>query len=117
MLGRFWHIMHDEGKVAWLMGYHDGLLEAALAASVFANPNTTVEEGIKLQARITQVNFPSGMTYPEIAKALDQFYDTPENLRIDLRDGLQIVLLRSAGMPPSTIEDTIAKYRKQATQR
>jgi len=118
--GRFWRAQSLEGKVSWLFGYHSGLLEAALVSATYNNPDaaspTLAADGTKLQAQITRISIPSGLTYTEIAKALDRVYDTPENLPIDVPDALRIVLMKATGVSPSKIEEQTSQYRKSAAQ-
>jgi hypothetical protein len=118
--GRFWNAMSEDSKVAWLVGYRSGILEAALASSSFSNPSanesTLATEVVKLQNRIMGVSFPSGLTFSEVAKSVDQFYDSPENLRVDLRDALGVVLMKTKGVSQSQIDDQISRIRKSAAE-
>ena len=119
--GRFWNAISQESKLAWLFGYRSGILQAALVSYQNSNPGADgaagARETLKLQNQIIGISFPADLTYDEIAKSLDQFYDSPENLQVDLRDALEIVVLKTRGVAQSQIDEMISRFRKSAAEK
>src|ERR1700733_9698429 len=58
--------------------------------------------------------FPQSLDAKEFVKAIDQFYNQPENLPIPIMQAMRVITMRSAGADPITIETEIAALRKDA---
>ncbi len=56
--------------------------------------------------------FPKNLSFEELRKAMDRFYDEPENLPIPLIVGQTIVTLKANGESPQLIAEMIADARK-----
>jgi hypothetical protein len=93
--GRFWNDMAtienasgSTEKSTYLMGFADAL---------------TLPEAKNV--------FPYGLRTEEIVKALDRFFDTPENLRITIANALVVCHERLAGMAEPDLQKLILKMR------
>jgi hypothetical protein len=96
--GRFWNAATMEGKMSFLMGFSGGLAHAK-----YIHEAVTVEN-----------SYPFSMTNGEVGKALDRFYDTPENLQIPIGFALVICRQRLQGTPEAEIQEHILVFRKYA---
>jgi hypothetical protein len=59
-------------------------------------------------------SYPAGLTAGEILKALDRFYDTPENIRIPIGLALTICRQRLAGLSEVDAQKNILVFRSAA---
>jgi len=55
--------------------------------------------------------FPSTMTFGEIIKGLDRFYEEPENLILPVIDGLELFTLKANGVTQEAIDTKAAAFR------
>jgi hypothetical protein len=88
--GRGWRALSAEMRLAFLLGYRDGL-------ALGRGPTGF---------------FPDGMTWGETQESLDRFFETPENRAISITGGLIVLSMRSAGTDEATIAQRIAELRR-----
>jgi len=103
--GRFWAKLGASGKLGWVTGYVDGLSTGLTVAGSKDAPGKTAAAA-----------FPFDMAFGEIVKAVDQFYEAPENARIPLWVALFGVNHKAHGDSPAQMEDWAATQRKQWSQ-
>lgn len=58
--------------------------------------------------------FPASLKPDEFVKAVDAFYDQPENLPIPIMQAMRIVTLKANGEDPAAIDKEIAGLRRDA---
>jgi hypothetical protein len=97
--GRFWNGATMEGKMSFLMGFTGGLVHAKL-----------IHEAVTVEN-----SYPFSMTNGEVGKALDRFYDTPENMKIPIGFALVICRQRLEGAPEAEIQEHILVFRRYST--
>jgi len=96
--GNYWNALGVAEKAGYLAGYADALNEVC------------IREKITVAAR-----FPFGLRLGDIAKALDRFYDTPENVRIPIAGALLIFNARLVGWAEDTVQQVIVQLRVEAS--
>jgi len=89
--GRRWRGLRDDIKLAWLVGYAEGI---------------TYSSAKNL--------YPKTLSYEEVRSALDRFYETPENRPIPVGMALLVIVERASGIPQSQIDDFVSSLRRQA---
>jgi hypothetical protein len=123
--GRFWNSLAGDSKVVYLVALQEGFsLGHSLGRSnvlirVFPGPETkTIDQRIKIMhdgdrdvVEDVRHYFPSTVTFGEIAKGLDHFYEEPENLILPLIDGLELFAQKVNGAAPEAITTTVAARR------
>jgi len=96
--GRFWNDLAPNQKSAYLNGLWDGLAQA---------------KGFLNAANVESL-YPLGLTNGEIDKALDRFYDTPENIQVPIGWALVICRQRLQGVDESEVQKHILTFRQYA---
>jgi len=91
--GRHWQVFMDKGN--YLVGFLDGLRAARSPSRPY---------------------IPEPLSMVELVKAVDRFYQEPENLAIPVPEALRIVALKANGAPQSEIDSVSAAARRKALQ-
>ncbi|HEV1284936.1 MAG TPA: hypothetical protein VNU44_06480 [Bryobacteraceae bacterium] len=75
-------------------------------------------EGIVFVAGLPQHNvyYPASLRVEEFIKAIDRFYNQPENLPIPIMQAMRMVTARANGSDPAAIEKEIATLRRDALE-
>jgi hypothetical protein len=60
---------------------------------------------------------PKGLTFGEIADAIDHFYSEPENVLVPVSDAISVVSFKASGTSGSDLEDLVTKLRRLAAQK
>ena len=95
--GRWWKFLDGPDKVLWLDTYANGVVYAA---------------GVTGNADKIKLLLPLQLTFVEVSKSLDTFYETPENAPIPIASALQIVTMKSAGTDQAAIDLQINGFRR-----
>lgn len=97
--GRFWqHLTTPPGtKFSYILGISEGV---TFVGSLFQR----------------NVYFPNSLSSDEFIKAIDKFYDQPENLPIPIMQAMRMVTARVNGADPVAIEKEIATLRRDALE-
>ena len=95
--GKMWIDLENIAKLMYISAFLD-------AVSLASNDAPKMEEHFSN----------SRMTRNEIAKSIDNFYTTPENLAIPIPYAISVTKLRSTGANPEEIETLIDKFRRLA---
>lgn len=102
--GRFWRPLNDTAKIHFLAGYW-----VALDAVSMTNSDGSFEKyktGLK-------VFYPAKLTATEVFKALDMFYETPENGPIAICFALSFISSRSEGnLSEEVLQERLRSLRK-----
>jgi len=108
--GRFWSRRTQDEKVAWLLGYLDGIKTATVFVSG-AEPDNKL-----LQQYVLDLPPTDKLTPEEIIQGMDHFYqDTPENAPVPLVGALQYVGTKAKGAKQSELDDLASSMRKKST--
>jgi hypothetical protein len=108
--GRFWLKRTQDEKLAWLLGYWDGI-KAAAAFVYGAEPANKL-----LQQAILDLQPTDKLTLEEIVQGVDHFYqDTPENAPVPMAGALQYVRHKAGGAKQSELDDLASGMRKSAS--
>ena len=110
--GRLWRSIPADGKLFWLMAYHEGL-KSALSASVASEPDAANRRG-KYASTMKGI-YPESLTWREVSNALDRFYNTSENGPIEISMALTIIAMKAVGLEESKIESATKEARRNAT--
>ena len=86
--GRFWTAIPADAKTGFVMGY--------------------------CAAATGDLSCPSEAQYGDIQKAIDRFYQEPENLRLPVAVAIQVFARRLRGMSEQTIQAFLEDARKYA---
>ena len=100
--GRFWRGVTNSEKLAYLVGYNEGL---GRGLSDYA-PDVK-QLGIELRKE-----WPD-LTFGEIREALDHFYETPENRPFAVVIAIKTVAMKTSGMTQIQIDTFLATVRQQ----
>jgi len=75
-------------------------------------------EGVVFVAGLGQHNvyYPASLGPSEFIKAIDRFYEQPENLPIPIMQAMRMVTARANGGDPAAIEKEIATLRHDALE-
>jgi hypothetical protein len=92
--GRAWQAGTQTAKIYYIRGAFDALLVAAFSEQ--------------------SQYFPANLVARELAKAVDHFYEEPENLPIPIVKALRLVTMRARGEDPGVVEKAIATERRWA---
>lgn len=96
--GRFWlALSHHDGRAGYLIGFHEAITSAF---------------GVTLDPHASSMFFSSNMTFAEIEKAVDRFYESPEYLPIPIMAALRIVSMKASGAPQAEIDAELDINRK-----
>jgi len=95
--GRWWKFLEGPYKILWLDTYANGVIYAT---------------GVTGDADKVKLLLPFGLTFAEASKALDAFYDVPENGAIPIASALQIVTMKSFGIDQAVIDQQINGFRR-----
>jgi hypothetical protein len=95
--GRFWNDLAANQKSIYITGLADGLSHA---------------QGLHHGEADVWNSYPLGLANGEIAKALDRFYDTPENVQIPVAWALAICRQRLHGEAESEVQNHILSFRQ-----
>ena len=98
--GRLWNSLASREKKAYLVGYWD---DWALHASTRTDP--APDGGIE------EEYFPRSLDFEEVAKSLDAFYQSPENLNIQIRYALRILTLKVARVSDARVHGETLFFR------
>jgi|SRR5208283_1446619 len=103
--GRFWRTLGTPEKFAFIAGYSNAV-EAVLALTI---------SDFDQFARTREVFLPK-LTIEEMARALDRFYETPENGPIGLVNAFHVVSRRASGDDDATIAKLVNEMRASAAK-
>ena len=108
--GRFWARQTRDEKIAWVLGYWDGIKTATVFVSG-AEPDDKL-----LQQYVLDLQPTNKLTLEEIVQGMDHFYqDTPENAPVPLAGALQYVGNKAKGAKQSDLDDQASGMRKAAS--
>jgi hypothetical protein len=108
--GRFWSRQTQDEKVAWLLGYWDGIKTATAFVSG-AEPDDKL-----LQQYVLDLQPTNKLTLEETVRGMDHFYqETPENSPVPLVGALQYVGTKAKGAKQSELDDLASGMRKAAS--
>jgi len=110
--GRFWNALDDQTKLAWVEAYSNGVTYALLTTAISARGADPSRDQEAVTARIQSI-FPS-LTWGEVRKALDRFYDSPENGPIPMPEAVRVLSMKVAGVPQAEIDRRVAHMRQRA---
>jgi len=104
--GRYWRTLSTNEKTSFMAGYSNAVesVAAVLIGGDF--------EHFK---RTTAIFLPS-LTIGEITRALDLFYETPENGPIGITNALHVIASRASGTDAATIEQMVNDMRATAAK-
>ena len=103
--GRMWNALPLQTKVYYVMGYEDAVILICKIAGARAPDEPLLRLG-----RF----YPNGMSPATLQWELTTFYQDGANLRIAIRDAIQIVAAKTAKVPADEIERRIARLRAEA---
>jgi len=108
--GRFWNQGPQGFKLGFIMGFNETLSELS------RHDPTTAEATLPYLAAGPDGHghFRTLLSYGETVKAIDQFYDVPENLAVPIMDAVRVISRRTEGTEPAEVEKQIAVSRKWA---
>jgi hypothetical protein len=108
--GRFWSKQTQDEKIAWILGYLEGIKSAAVFVSG-AEPDNKL-----LQQAIMDLRPTNKLTLEEIVQGMDHFYrDIPENAPVPMVGALQYVGTKAKGAKQSELDDLASGMRKAAS--
>lgn len=110
--GRFWRLLDDQSKLAWVEAYSNGVTFAVFMTFSGGPGDPALPGESAIQAKIESL-FPS-LTWGEVRTALDRFYDSPENGPIPVPEALQVLTMKVAGADQSAIDKRISAIRQIA---
>ena len=108
--GRFWNVLDEQTKIAWIEAYSNGVTYALLSTTIARS--ATPADSAAVSARIESI-FPR-LTWGEVRKALDHFYDAPENGPIPVPEAIRVLSMRVAGIPQVEIDKRVTYMRQVA---
>jgi hypothetical protein len=97
--GRQWQSMTYLDKFHYLLGATDAILEAA---------PTEYSKYFDVQ---------SGLTFGEFTKAVDRFYEEPENLPIPIVWAARVVTMKTNGATAKELDQILSSMRRQALKK
>jgi len=112
--GRFWNVLDEQTKLAWVEAYSNGVTYAVLTTAVTERGADPSRDQAAVAAKIQSI-FPS-LTWGEVRKALDRFCDSPENGPIPVPEAVRVLSMKVAGVPQAEIDKRIAHARKVAIE-
>lgn len=108
--GRFWQEMTSASRLYFIMGFHEAVGDAVYAG---------IEEGVKIDFKRAdkEVNFffPH-LSFGEVVKGVDRFYDDPENAPIPIFNAFRLFTYKAKGGTPREYESSLAEARQQAAR-
>ncbi len=108
--GRFWARQTTDEKIAWVLGYLEGVKTATVFVSG-AEPDNKL-----LQRAIMDLRPANKLTLEEIVQGMDHFYqDIPENAPVPMVGALQYVGTKAKGAKQSELDDLASGMRKAAS--
>jgi hypothetical protein len=111
--GRLWNVLDEQTKLAWLEAYSNGVTYALLTTAITTRVNDAPSQVYaSVSAKIESI-FPS-LTWVEVRKALDRFYDSPENGPISMPEAVRVLSMKVAGVPQAEIDKRVAYMRQVA---
>jgi hypothetical protein len=99
--GRAWHDMDSPTKVGFILG-----LRATMA-------HLAIRGVVDLEQRHRYLV--DQLTFGETARAVDRFYETPENMPIPILWAMEVIANRGGGADATTIERMTAFFRTRPT--
>lgn len=99
--GRFWLGYSQAEKEAYLIGSGEAIV------AVCSDTSTTKTE----VAERIQLHTPRELTVNEIRRALDRFFEAPENVLIPVLDAIRIVAMKERGRPQAEIDAELSTLR------
>jgi hypothetical protein len=97
MNGRFWHGLAPMAKIAFLIGFKEGIAAA--------DNHETFKE-----------YFEPAANYGEITTGVDRLYDQPENAIVPVTWILEVFTMKVRGASQTEIDAKLAAYRKLCIQ-
>jgi len=108
--GHFWNSLAENQKVAFLTGFNDGLLTgtAGIAAVMKKNYDDVRETKMPVNSFLEQ--FQLEATYNDIKDYLNNFYKTPQNRLLPIKDVFQYFASLSKGQVTKEAIDKKSAY-------
>ena len=116
--GRAWSLLDDFAKLAWVVGYGEGIQMAQVEAM---RADDDKASALSCAARISTnlhyfATYAGNLTAEELAKGVEKFYQSaPENAPVPIVFALQFVALKASGATPSQLEEYASSLRKKAS--
>jgi hypothetical protein len=112
--GRVWTELPEIAKLAYVRGFDSGASTAALVAAADADDNATDANKKKKANSYVQAIFPVNLTFAEIVKAINEFYEEPLNGPIAISNAVIVVTKQARGTAPKETEQDILDLRRKA---
>jgi hypothetical protein len=104
--GRYWATMNEDKKLAFVVGY----VEAVKFTTAI-----TMDDNVKIERQFEILTGPENLTYAEIIKAIDQFYESPLNGPISIGGAFMVMSMQARGKDQVEIQKFISESRRGST--
>jgi hypothetical protein len=115
---RYWQSLSITSKADFLIGFVDGYSEALPSGIPWDLRKIVGEDKVAAATKAIESSrslawyFPDKMSYGELMKGIDQLYENPENIRLPIRDALEVFTRKANGATQAQIDDVLAARRK-----
>jgi len=119
--GRYWQSLSTTSKLDFLVGFGEGYSAAAPSGIPWDLRQMVGEAKVAAATKALEASrslkwyFPEKLSYGEVVKGVDRFYEDPENIRLPITDALEIFTRKVNGATQAEL-DRVTAYRRQSVR-
>jgi hypothetical protein len=109
--GRYWLIMDQQSKGAFVMGYEQAITFSQALSQATAVVTTSKPPQKDERLFVARRFYPIGVVRQETMRFLDQFFSAPENGRLLIAQGIYVFAMKMQGKSAAEIEGEVRIMR------